>query len=264
MQGTIFDIKHYAIHDGPGIRTTVFFKGCPLGCWWCHNPESRDKEIRTFTKKERIGKKELVTRDQVGKVYSTDEVMKEIEKDSLLFEESGGGVTFSGGEPFYQFDFLMELLKLCNNREIHTCIDTTGHVETARLEKTAYLANLYLFDIKQIDDDKHRKYTGVSNKLILENLLLLDQFEKDIEIRYPLIPGMNDDKADLLRLMGFLQKLKKNYPVSILPYHKIGRHKYERFNVEYKMHGIEEPSDEHIEKIKNSFEEAGFTVNIGG
>lgn len=264
MQGIIFDIKHYAIHDGPGIRTTVFMKGCPLGCWWCHNPESRSKEIISYQKEEKIEERVVSSEEKVGELYTLDKVIKEIEKDCVLFEESGGGVTFSGGEPFHQFDFLLDMLKKCNTKEIHTCIDTTGYIEPKKLEQSACLTDLYLFDLKQIDDQKHRKLTGVSNKRILENLVMLDQLEKDIEIRYPLIPGMNDDEADLLRLMDFLHKLKKPYPVSILPYHKIGKHKYSRFGIEYKMDGVEEPSDDHIEKIKTSFEEAGFKVSIGG
>lgn len=264
MQGTIFDIKHYAIHDGPGIRTTVFMKGCPLGCWWCHNPESRSGEIITYQKQEKIGGKIVEVVENVGKSFSVSQVMKEIEKDRVLFEESGGGVTFSGGEPFYQFEFLMELLKACNEKEIHTCIDTTAYAERVKLEKVAYLTNLFLFDVKHIDDEKHKKYTGVSNKRILENLVWLDKIEKDLHIRYPLIPGMNDDESDILRMMAFLHKLRKPYPLSILPYHKIGKHKYSQFGIEYKMNRVEEPSDEKIEKIKVSFEKAGFNVNIGG
>ena len=264
MQGIIFDIKHYAIHDGPGIRTTVFMKGCPLGCWWCHNPESRSGEISSFLKKEKINGQEIVQKETVGKIYTVDEVLKEVEKDVVLYEESGGGVTLSGGEPFYQFDFLISLLKKFKKNEIHTCVDTTGHVNKEQLLKASHYTDFFLYDLKHIDDKQHIKYTGISNKKILENLKMLDEMGKSFEIRYPLIPGINDDEADLLRMLGFLQKLKSNPPINILPYHKIGSHKYERFNIKYKMDGIEEPSAEYIQKVKNTIEEAGFITSIGG
>ncbi len=264
MQGIIFDIKHYAIHDGPGIRTTVFLKGCPLGCWWCHNPESRSSDIFKYKKQEKIEGRITEKEETIGKEYTVKEVMKEIEKDTLLFEESGGGVTFSGGEPIHQFEFLLKLLKSCKKKEFHTCVDTTAYVLGDKLKKIADYTDLFLFDLKHFDDKMHIKYTGVSNKLILDNLKMLDKMGKPIDIRYPLIPGINDDEADIYRMLAFLQTLKHQYSVSLLPYHKIGKHKYGRFGIEYKMDGIEEPSKSQIDKVKSSFEEAGFKVNIGG
>ena len=264
MKGVIFDIKHYAIHDGPGVRTTVFFKGCPLGCWWCHNPESRSGNILKFIKKEKIGGKLVTKEETVGRKISVEELIRELEKDVVLFEESGGGVTISGGEPFYQFKFLMQVLKGLKKREIHTCIDTTGHVDSKELIKAAKYTDLFLYDLKHFDDRAHRKYTGTTNSKILENLKLLDQMGKEIEIRYPLIPGMNDDEADLLRMLAFLTKLSKSYPVNILPYHKIGSHKYRKFGLEDKMHGVEEPTDEKISTIKSLFENAGIETLVSG
>jgi len=264
VQGIIFDIKHYAIHDGPGIRTTVFLKGCPLACWWCHNPESRAKEIASYQKKETIEGRVVEEEKTIGQLYTVDEVMKEIEKDRVFYEESKGGVTFSGGEPFYQFNFLMELLKACKKKEIHTCVDTTAYVDKNKIQKAAAYTDLFLYDLKHIDDEQHKKFTGVSNKLILENLVWCDQIRKEIQIRFPLIPGINDDETDILRMMAFLHKLKKPHPVSILPYHKIGKHKYSQFGIEYKMDGIEEPSKEQIEKVKKLFETAGFKTTVGG
>ena len=264
MKGTIFDIKHYAIHDGPGIRTTIFLKGCPLGCWWCHNPESRSREIFSYTKEEKVNGRVIEENQTIGKHYTVLQVMKEIEKDVVLFEESGGGVTFSGGEPLAQFEFLLKILKTCKKKELHTCVDTTGYVDKNKLAQVAEFTDLFLYDLKHIDDEEHIKFTGVSNKKILDNLVLLDELDKDVQIRYPLIPGMNEDEADLLRLLAFLQKLKHNYPVSILPYHKIGSHKYRRFGIEYKMDGIEEPSSEHVNNIKRFFETAGFETTVGG
>ncbi|MEJ2595325.1 MAG: glycyl-radical enzyme activating protein [bacterium] len=264
MTGTIFDIKHYALHDGPGIRTTVFLKGCPLGCWWCHNPESRSGEIVTFRKKEKVSGREIVKEAVAGKKITVNELMEELEKDALLYEESGGGITLSGGEPMQQFRFSLKLLKVLKKKGYHTCMDTTGYTRQKELERVAVYTDLFLYDLKHFDDNMHKKYTGVSNKIILENLRLLDRLGKTIEIRYPLIPGMNDDEADLLRMLAFLQKLSRPYPVTILPYHKIGSHKYERFNLEYKMEGIEEPSADHIDEIKEMIIKNGFEATIGG
>ncbi len=264
MQGIIFDIKHYALHDGPGIRTTVFLKGCPLGCWWCHNPESRSGKISSFTKQEKISDHSIESVETIGKYYTVAEVIKEVEKDAVLYEESRGGVTISGGEPFYQYRFLIRLLKSLKRQDIHTCVDTTGHVDQDLLRKAAKYSDLFLFDLKHFDDKMHIKYTGASNRQILDNLIMLDGLGKDVEIRYPLIPGMNDDEADLYRMFAFLDKLQNKYPISILPYHKIGTDKYRRFNIENKMKGVKEPSQTQIHKVKKHFEEAGFEVKIGG
>lgn len=264
MPGTIFDIKHYAIHDGPGIRQTIFMKGCPLGCWWCHNPESRSKEIFSYTKEEKIEEQIVEKPETVGRHYTVNELMKEIEKDIVFFEESDGGVTFSGGEPLMQFDFLLEMLKACKQKDIHVCVDTSGFADTEKLKNVAPYTDLFLYDLKHMDNETHIRYTGVSNQRILNNLKMLDEMGKKIQISYPLIPGMNDDESNLLRMLGFLNVLKHKYPLRILPYHKIGSHKYKRFGLEYKMNGIKEPDKEHVETIKKYFEKAGFEVTIGG
>ena len=137
MQGVIFDIKHYAIHDGPGIRQTIFFKGCALGCWWCHNPESRSNEPFTYIKREKLEGREVEVKEIVGKKYTVSELLQIIEKDRVFFEESGGGVTISGGEPLLQFEFLLKLLKSCKEKDIHTCLDTTGLTQQEKIEKIA-------------------------------------------------------------------------------------------------------------------------------
>lgn len=264
MLGTVFDIKHFAIHDGPGIRQTIFFKGCPLSCWWCHNPESRSYDIFSFINEEIIDGVKVCGTKTIGKKYTIEEVMTHIKKDLVFFEESGGGATFSGGEPLLQYDFVMELLKECKKFEIHTCIDTTGNISTEKLRNAASLANMFLYDFKHIDDNKHIKYTGISNKLIQNNLKMLDEMGKEIWIRFPLIPGINDDESELFRMIDFLLKLKNRHPINILPYHKIGSHKYERFGIDYKMKGVEEPDNHHVTKIKNMFIEAGFVTSVGG
>jgi pyruvate formate lyase activating enzyme len=264
MKGIIFDIKHYALHDGPGVRTTVFLKGCPMGCWWCHNPESRSPLITSFPKTEKIGESELEVAETVGREVTVAEVIREVEKDTVLFEESLGGVTISGGEPFYQHRFLVRLLKALHKRDIHTCLDTTGHTEKDKMVKAARYTDLFLYDMKHFDDRMHIKYTGVSNRQILDNLKLLDKLEKEVIIRYPLIPGMNDDEADLYRMFAFLDKLDHRYTVNILPYHKIGANKYQRFSLENKMADINEPTEEQIQKVQKHFEDAGFEVEVEG
>ncbi len=264
MLGTIFDIKHYAIHDGPGIRQTVFLKGCPLSCWWCHNPESRGREIFSYEKEESIDGRKVHQIDTIGKQYAVAGLMTEIEKDLIFFEESGGGITFSGGEPLLQFDFLVEVLEKCRQQSIHTCVDTTGFVSSEKMKKVAEFTDLFLFDLKIMDNELHQKYTGISNHLILENLQMLDKLGKDIWIRFPLIPGINDDESNIFRMLEFLNHLQKKHPVQILPYHKIGKHKYSRFGIDYKMEGVEESSLKHIDKINKYFEDAGFFVTVGG
>ncbi len=258
MHGTIFDIKHFAIHDGPGIRQTIFFKGCPLSCWWCHNPESRSVDIISFEKEEILEGEKVCETVTVGAEYSVDDLLVEIKKEIVFFEESGGGVTLSGGEPLLQYQFVMTLLKKCMELKIHTCIDTTGNINSEKLANVASLTNLFLYDIKHIDEKQHIKHTGISNKLILNNLKMLDEMGKDIWIRLPLIPGINDDESELLGMMDFLSKLKSNYPISILPYHKIGRQKYKRFGIEYKMVGVEEYCNDDVIRVKNIFIEGGF------
>jgi pyruvate formate lyase activating enzyme len=264
MEGVIFDIKHYALHDGPGIRQTVFLKGCPLSCWWCHNPESRGRQPFTYEKEEKMDGRIIRETETVGYKISVTNLLAEIERDLPFFEESGGGVTFSGGEPLLQFDFLKALLQGCRLREIHTCVDTTAYVEPGKLRETAKFTNLFLVDIKQMDDAEHRKYTGVNNKQILQNIRMLDEMGKEIVIRYPMIPGINDDESNLLRMMAFLSELKHKPEISILPYHKIGSHKYARFGMEYKMADVKEPAAEAVENIQNLFEKGGFKTNVGG
>ena len=264
MKGTIFDIKHYAIHDGPGIRQTIFFKGCPLKCWWCHNPESRSNEIIDIPREEVIDGKTICSIETLGKKYTIGELIKEVEKDIVFFEESGGGVTLSGGEPLLQYTFALELLRECKAREIHTCVDTTGYATEEKIMGISEVTDLFLFDIKQVDDKKHMLYSGTSNKHIIRNLKILDEIGKDIWIRFPLIPGINDDEGDIFRLMDMLSKLRNNYPLHILPYHKIGSHKYEKFGMDYNMDNISEPDEDYINTIVESFESNGFKAIVGG
>lgn len=264
MKGIIFDIKRMALHDGPGIRQTVFFKGCPLGCHWCHNPESRSKEIVCLKVQEVINGVAVDDVETVGCEMSSDELLSFILRDSLVYEESGGGVTFSGGEPLMQFGFLLETLTLCKKNEIHTCVDTTGFASWETVEKIAPFTDLFLYDLKHPDSEKHQYFTGVENTQILKNLYRLDELNKEIWIRIPFIPTINDDEVDLLKYLAILTKLKNKPPISLLPYHKIGSHKYNRFQLPYQMQGIEEPSEASIARAKQIFENEGYSVTIGG
>ena len=264
MKGIIFDIKHYAIHDGPGIRTTVFLKGCPMQCLWCHNPESQKNEPEEIVKERHLDGKTFRVSVILGRWATTKEIMEEVEKDSIFYQESGGGVTFSGGEPLMQPIFLEELLDKCRERSLHTAMDTCGHVNTRFFEKIMNKVDLFLYDLKIMNDEEHKKYTGVSNRLVIENLKMLIENEKNVIIRFPVIPGITDtgENTDALKLL--LVSLSFKGKIDLLPYHHIARNKYRRINREYKLNGTNEPSVEQLKKLKKEFEMIGLTVGIGG
>jgi len=264
MKGTIFDIKHFAVHDGPGIRQTIFFKGCPLNCWWCHNPESQSKNIEVYTRTNKLDGKEFKKEVAVGYKVTTDELFKTIKGDIIFFEESVGGVTFSGGEPLMQADFLYEVLKLCKNDKIHTCIDTTGFASLKTIEKIAGLADCFLYDIKLIDNNVHYKYTGVPVHAIIENLKWLDQNNKNVILRFPVIPGITDTEKNISEIKLLLKSFKNIKQIDLLPYHNISHGKYNRFKMENKMKAAKPLSDEDMLTLKSEFESLGFKVGIGG
>jgi len=298
--GVIFDIKRYAIHDGPGIRTTVFFKGCRLHCSWCHNPEGQDLKPELSFNETRCLKgctecvkncaQEALSRiDQyislnreecdlcgdcaqacptealeiIGREMSVEEVMKEIEKDRVFYDESRGGVTFSGGEPLMQPEFLNALLEECKKRNIHTILDTSGYASLEDLNKIEDKVNLFLYDVKMMDEKKHKETTGGSNKQILENLKKLSEKGKKIVVRIPVIPGVNDTEGNIAQIAGFIASLKGVNDLSLLPYHKGGSQKYMRLNKAFMRNKIHPPSDEKIKKIKKILEHFGFKVKIG-
>ena len=257
-QGTVFDIKKFAIHDGPGIRTTVFLKGCPMGCWWCHNPEGQRVEPESMTGGQNDA--EPLT---IGTVMSVDQVIAEVEKDGLFYDESGGGVTFSGGEPLMQADFLTALLVRCRKRGIHTVLDTTGHADAATMAQVSPLVDLFLYDLKMMDDTRHRVYTGVSNARILTNLTDLVRAGRRVIIRFPMIPQINDTPDNLERLTTHMQDLGLRR-VDILPYHGIHRQKYHRLGHPDRLGGVQTPRGEAIAQVKKFLESGGLSVNVGG
>jgi len=282
--GTVFNIQRYSIHDGPGIRTTVFLKGCPLNCWWCQNPESQlSGQEMVFWENRCIGcaacsticpsgaiqmenKKPVTDKSKcnlcgecsricptqawkmIGKKMTVEEVLKEIEKDLVFYEESGGGVTFSGGEPLGQSEFLESLLNGCRENKIHIAVDTSGHISWGILNKIHSKVDLFLYDLKIMDNERHKKYTGLSNEIILENLMKLSSVHHNIIVRFPLIPGINDDYQNIKKTGEFLSSLKIAQ-VNLLPYHYIGIDKYKKLGKKYKLADIQPPSKEKLSEV---------------
>jgi pyruvate formate lyase activating enzyme len=299
-EGLIFDIKKYSINDGPGIRTTVFFKGCPLRCRWCHNPEGQAFTIEIMVRPSRclkecaeciavcdedalskIGDILMLERSKcsacakcadvcpaqaieiAGRRLKASEVVAEIEKDRIFQEESGGGVTFSGGEPLSQPVFLAEILTLCRQKEIHVTVDTCGFAPSDVLDKIAGLADLFLYDLKSMDEAKHREFTGQSNRLVLENLKRLAAKGKRIIIRLPIVSGINDDPLNIQRTAEFLRSLPGVTEISLLPYHKLGRAKYKGLEKRDSGEDLAPPSAQRLEKITKDLESFGFSVRLG-
>ena len=299
ITGIIFNIQRYSIHDGPGIRTTVFLKGCPLNCWWCQNPESQSSgqeivfwedrcigcgacsticpsgaiQIKNgipVTEKEKcilcgkcIEKCPALAREMIGKKMTIEEIIKEVEKDLVFYEESGGGVTFSGGEPLGQSEFLESLLNCCQEKKIHTAVDTSGYVSWEILSKISSKVDLFLYDLKIMDSKRHKKYTGVSNELILENLKKLSSVHNNIFVRFPVIPGINDDYQNIKEMGEFLSSLKIAQ-VNLLPYHYIGVDKYRRLGMTYKLADIQPSSEEKLSKISVILRKFNLNVKLRG
>lgn len=249
MLGVISNIQRFTVHDGPGIRITIFMQACPLDCWWCHNPESK-----SFGSIEGNDQNQRMT---------PEHLMTEIRKELVFMEESDGGVTFSGGEPFMQSEFLSEILDLCKAEEIHTTVDTSGFAKAEIFEAILQKPDLFLFDIKFVDSDLHQKFTGVSNTLIMQNLQSLVKAGKDVNIRLPLIPGINDTEKNLNDVKDLMlqSNLKK---INILPYHRIAEGKYEKLQMENRMKDIKPHSENEIKNIHDFFIDAGFDAKIGG
>ena len=246
---TLFDIERNSFVDGPGIRTTVFFKGCNLKCAWCHNPESQSTKPQMMFYRDKCtgcGKcKEICptpdncilcgkctfycpadARKICGKKYTVDEVFAEIIKDKAYYDNSDGGVTFSGGECMLQIDFLAEILKKCKENGIHTAVDTAGHIPFESFKKILPYTDLFLYDIKIFDTQKHKQYVGVGNELILENLKKLFKANAKIWIRIPIIPDVNDSIEEMQLIRDFLDKNGKPEKIELLPYHAMGENKY--------------------------------------
>lgn len=297
-RGLIFNIMRYSLHDGPGIRTTVFFKGCPLCCWWCHNPEGRRPEpelmflenrcvlcgeclkvcphgaivrengaVRTTDACRACGTCVEVcvaeARELTGRWMTVPEVVGEIEKDRLFWEESGGGATFSGGEPLLQPGFLGSLLDSCRTRHIHTAIETCGYARREVVLELASKADLVLFDLKLLDSERHRTHTGQGNESILANLEALARSGRDVIVRYPVIPGVNADPENVRQMIRCLSGLGIRR-VHLLPFHQTGAEKYRRLRLPPPAIEPEAAVAVQVQRIAEEFRLHGFDASIGG
>ena len=238
MKGMIFNIQRFCINDGPGIRTTVFFKGCPLHCQWCHNPESHFCNIEVMYEN---GKEEIC-----GTYMSVEEVMAEVEKDIVFYNNSGGGLTVSGGEPLMQFDFVYELLKQAKQNGIHTCIETCGFIKTEDILKISEFTDIFLYDWKLTNDELHKEYTGVRNQLIKHNLMAIDSIGKKIVLRCPIIPNVNDTEEHFCGLANIANALKNILTIEIEPYHSLGNNKYKKLGKKKCIQIFEQPDEEQV------------------
>jgi len=298
--GLIFNIQRYSVHDGPGIRTTVFLKGCPLRCAWCHNPEgiSPRREILVIETRclgcgecrsvcghaaEAAGSGPLPlqvpqcelcgacveacpadARRLIGEKMSVGQVMEAVLRDRVFFEDSGGGVTLSGGEPLSQPEFLRELLSACRAHGLHTAVDTCGLAPTEQLLGIAPLTDLFLYDLKVIEDSLHTQYTGVSNRQILENLQALGKVHSNIWLRVPLIPGINEGSAALEAAARFASAIPSVRQVSVLPFHATGAKKSERLGRNNNASSFYPPSSDTVAGAVTVFENAGLPARAGG
>jgi pyruvate formate lyase activating enzyme len=299
-QGVVFNIQSYSIHDGPGIRTVVFFKGCPLSCLWCSNPESQGARpelgilsglckscgrcveacpkgaisllpgSEPMTDRARCvlcGACEQTCPHRARKIYgrtvSASDLMAEVEKDAPFYVRSGGGVTFSGGEPTLQHDLLLELLNACRAKYIHTAVETCGFVrDDEKFDALLPLVDLFLYDIKCIDDEKHRRFTGVTNETILRNARRIASSGGKMVVRVPLIPGFNDTRDDIEAIGDFVLSLISVKEVNLLPYHELGKSKYGMLGREYGLEGAPALTDERVQELRSILVNCGLACTI--
>jgi pyruvate formate lyase activating enzyme len=256
ITGRIFDIQRFSIHDGPGIRTIIFLKGCVLRCKWCCNPESQEYGIQTMMVQ---GKPKIIGRD-----VTVEEVIEEIKKDLPYYRRSQGGVTLSGGECLCQPEFAAAILKACQEIGINTAIESTAYADFQVIEK--YLPNLdtFLMDIKHMDSKKHEAFTSKPNELILENAKKIAASGANLIIRTPVVPTFNDAKEEIKAIAAFAKSLPGVKELHLLPYHRLGQDKYEGLGREYTLSPIEPPSNEWMEELKKTAEETGIYCQIGG
>ncbi len=302
-QGMVFDIQPCSIHDGPGIRTTVFLNGCYLRCKWCQNPESFSlKPVLSYSADKCTGcgmcltvcpnnaitlqpdgktknNRELCdacgacvtvcpanARSIIGKSYTAQEILEIVEKDRVFYEGSGGGVTLSGGEILFQNDFAREVLKLCREAGLSTAVETTGHADWEKVRDVLQYADVVLYDLKHMDSDRHKEATGVGNRKILENIKLIKhELKKEIYIRIPVIPGFNDSSENLMETATFIrEELGQDTKINLLPYHRLGLGKWELLEQPVVPFEAEPPTGEQMEYAKNIFSLQGLTAGIGG
>jgi pyruvate formate lyase activating enzyme len=300
LTGLVFDIQRFAVHDGDGIRTLVFLKGCPLSCTWCQNPESMSRQPELWTLSHRcidcnicietcptgalsrsdngiqidrdactlcgdcVGTCYAGAMNMVGRYLTVDELFAEIERDRPFYETSGGGITFSGGEPTLQPDFLKAMLVKCKENGLSTAIETCGAASWETLSGLLEHLDLVLTDIKHMDPAAHKQLTGSSNERILENIRNLDDAGMRLRLRMPLVPSLNDSDENLHATADFVRSLKNVERFDLLPYHRLGEPKWEQLNRCYALHGTPPPNKEHVHRCADLFKDAGIPISVGG
>ena len=282
MKGTVLNIQRFCTRDGPGIRTTVFLKGCPLHCLWCHNPESQSQTPQMLYDAEKcvscgrcvtaceqgchtvVGQMHSIDREHcivcgkclspmclalelAGESMSVEQIMAEVLRDQPFYDNSGGGLTLSGGEPLYQTDFCLELLKGAKEKGLHVCMETCGLCDPEILKKLAPLVDIFLFDYKESDPARHKRYTGVDNRQILENLCLLDQLHSTVLLRCPIIPGLNDRQEHFSAIGQLAERLPCIAEIAVEPYHAFGAGKYRRLGRAYSLSEIDAPDSAAVD-----------------
>lgn len=255
-KGRIFNIQRFSIHDGPGIRSIVFFKGCFMRCAWCCNPESQSYDIQTMVEN---GKEKIV-----GKDVTVAEILPELLSDMPYYRRSGGGITLSGGEILGQPDFARDLLRACKDHGLHTAVESTANAPYESIEKILPYLDLYLMDIKHMDSAKHREYTKAGNELILENAKKLAKSGVELIIRTPVVPGFNDTAEEIRAISKFASTLEGVKQHHLLPYHRLGQDKYAGLDRNYALKGVEPPAQERMEYLLSVAEESGLYCQIGG
>ena len=298
--GIVFDIKKYALHDGPGIRVTVHLKGCPLSCWWCHNTESQRFGPQLLYRGERCiacgvcvgscangavsawggsmftdpdrceGNGDCAdvcpsgAREICGRTVDVKDVMAEIMKERIFFEQSGGGVTLSGGEPLCQPEFAMAILAECRRSGIRTAVDTSGFVSADVLLEAIPMTDLFLYDVKHMNPEKHMEYTGVDNSVILSNMSKLGEGGAVINARMPFVPGVNADEENMRATGGFLARVPGVTQLNLLPYHSAAEDKHNGWGMEYRLKGTYTPTENSLRRAAEIVEAAGVRTAIGG
>jgi len=301
LQPLIFDIKRYSINDGPGIRATIFFKGCPLNCQWCHNPESISPQVqKLFTAAKCIGCGECcrvcpvsacrltaegvvtdadlctlcgkcaevcptLATEMSGRHYSVEELLQVVMKERPFFDQSGGGVTFSGGEPLLYPKFLVEILKACGRQGVHRAVDTSGFVKQEVLLEVAEHTDLFLYDLKMVDTEQHKRYTGVDNRLILDNLQVLSERGSKIQVRIPLVGGVNDDDASVAAMAAYMAGLPgEKRSVNLLPFHDVASGKDQKLGRKRDLSALLAPDEDVLQRVIDGFARHGLAATVGG